>query len=116
MTGATVKAGALRRHATSLVLGAMGVAIAVISGLIGAAWQARQEPEVATPRVRVMDIDRLVEPLAADPTLTDEERTDRARELSTALGQAVAQEVAAGAIVLDGAAVYAAPDEVYVRP
>ncbi len=116
MSDATENRAARGRLTTNLVLGGIGVAIAALSALIGAAWQARQAPELTPTRVRVMDIDRLVEPLAADLTLTDEERTARARALSAALGEAVALEVAAGAIVLDGAAVYAAPDDAYVRP
>lgn len=109
--------GAARAHlTTALVFGGIALAIAVLSALTGAAWQARRSNEPPPPRVRVMDINRLIEPLAADLTLTDEERADRARALSLALGAAVAAEVATGAIVLDAAAVYAAPDDAYVRP
>ena len=83
--------------------------------MIGAAIQARQQGGT-TQRVLVVDITRLVEPIAADLSLTDRERFDRAHQISDAIGRVVAEEVAAGAIVLDADAVYAAPEEFYVRP
>lgn len=116
MSGKADTGAARADPTTTLVFGAIALAIAVMSAFIGAAWQARRITEPPTARVRVVDIDRLIEPLAADLTLTDEERADRARALSLALGEAVAAEVATGAIVLDAAAVYAAPDDAYVRP
>lgn len=95
----------------------MAVALVGLSGLIGAELQARQQPRAAPgPNVLILDITRTVEPLAADLTLSDEQRVERARALSAALGEAVAAQVAAGTIVLDAAAVYAAPDHAYVRP
>ena len=88
-----------------------------LSGMIGAALQARQQPPAAPgPSVLILDITRTVEPLAADLSLTDEARVERAQALSAALGEAVAAHVAAGTIVLDAGAVYAAPEQAYVRP
>jgi len=89
--------------------------LAGVSGLVGAAIQARQQAAPAA-RVLVVDVTRLVEPIAADPGLTDAERVTQARALSEAIGRAVAERVAAGAIVLEADAVYAAPPDAYVRP
>ena len=87
-----------------------------MSGPQDSAARANRSGTLAAARVLVVDVTRLVEPIAADPTLTDAERVTQARALSEAIGQAVAEQVAAGAIVLEADAVYAAPPDAYVRP
>ena len=114
MSASQDRAAPTNRSGTFAVAAVL-VVLAGVSGLVGASLQARRHPAPAA-QVVVVDITRLVEPIAADPDLTDAERVTHARALSEAIGRAVAEQVAAGAIVLEADAVYAAPPDAYVRP
>lgn len=112
---ATHHSAARANRSGTFVVAVVLSVLAGVSGLVGAAIQSRRQTPPA-PRILVVDITRLVEPIAADASLTDAERVTQARALSEAIGRAVAEQVAAGAIVLEADAVYAAPPDAYVRP
>ncbi len=90
------------------------VAVSVASGVLGGIFYVRaQDPP---PRVLVVDMRRLVQRVAADPSLDEASRQQRAAALGTAVVKAIDTQAANGAIVLDASAVLRAPKDVYVEP
>ena len=101
------------REATSAIIShAITAAIALAGGALGGLIYSRSSE---VPQVRVVDMRRLVEAIARDPTLDEAGRKARTEEVSNAISRLVTEQAARGAIVLDGSAVLRAPDQVYVE-
>lgn len=90
------------------------IAIAAAAGVGGAVWYVRHQQRV--PDLVVLDMRRLIEPLANDGELSDTERKKRIQRLSEIATRTIDAYAARGAIVLDGSAVLRAPRRVYVGP
>jgi hypothetical protein len=89
-------------------------AIGLVGGVLGALFYVRaQEPAV---RVRVLDMRRIVETIARDPTLDEEARRARTRDVSERISVIVSEQAAQGALILDGSTVLRAPASAYVEP
>lgn len=121
MSGGNRSARAPGHALANGVIGAIAAAGLTVAGLIGAEIQSRRQPAAhiaptAPSRVLVLDPTPWVRPIAADPTLSEQERLTRTQELSDALALAIERELAAGAIILNAQAVQAAPEAAYVRP
>lgn len=102
------------REATSAIIShAITAAIALAGGALGGLIYSRSSE--VPPQVRVVDMRRLVEAIARDPTLDEAGRKARTEEVSNAISRLVTEQAARGAIVLDGSAVLRAPDQVYVE-
>jgi len=102
------------REATSAIIShAITAAIAVAGGALGGLIYSRSNE--LPQQVRVVDMRRLVEAIAQDPTLDEAGRRARTEEVSNAISKLVTEQAARGAIVLDGSAVLRAPAQVYVE-
>jgi hypothetical protein len=104
----------MREGAISVVLYLLSLAVAGASGAVGGALYVRHQPR--PPRVVVLDIRRLAEPVVNDASLSDAARRQRITQIGSALSQNLAHYAQDGAIVLDGSAVLRAPREAYVEP
>ena len=93
---------------------AMTASIAAVAGALGGLLYARsQEPP---PQIQVLDMRRVVEAVAGDPTLDEASRRARAREISNVVSRYIDEQASHGVIVLDGSAVLRAPERLYVEP
>lgn len=94
---------------------ALLVAISVVSGTIGAvAYDRFRSPP---PRIMVLDMPALVQPIASDPSLNEYQRRQITEDLGRALEAAMTEEVEVhGNIVLDASAILRAPEDSYVQP
>lgn len=91
------------------------IVIAVVAGALGAVIYQRYA--VPTPqRFVVVDVQRMLEPLAADRTIDDTERRVRAKLIAEAVRRSADRFAESGFIVLDASAVLKAPKDVYVEP
>lgn len=92
----------------------MTAAIGVTGGAIGGFLYARtQAPPL---QIQVLDMRRLVDAVASDPTLDAAARRSKTQEISDAVSKLVGEQAARGVIVLDASAVLRAPPQVYVEP
>ena len=102
------------REATSAIIShVITAAIALAGGTLGGLIYSRSSE--VPPQVRGVDMRRLVEAIARDPTLDEAGRKARSEEVSNAISRLVTEQAARGAIVLDGSAVLRAPEQVYVE-
>lgn len=98
-------------HVLSYTLSA---AFCIAAGALGGVLYARsQDPP---PRFVVVDLRRLVEPIAVDSGLSDADRRERTERIGSAVRASVDAYAANGAIVLDASAVLRAPENLYVKP
>lgn len=92
----------------------MTASIAAVSGALGGLLYARsQDPP---PQIQVLDMRRVVEAVAGDPSLDEASRRVRAQEISSVVSRYIDDQAAQGVIVLDGSAVLRAPERLYVEP
>jgi hypothetical protein len=93
---------------------AMTASIAAVAGALGGLLYARsQDPP---PQIQVLDMRRVVEAVAGDPTLDEASRRARAQEISSVVSRYIDEQASQGVIVLDGSAVLRAPERLYVEP
>ena len=104
----------MREGAISVMLYLLSLAVAGASGAVGGALYVRHQPRA--PKVVVLDIRRLAEPVVNDGTLSNDARRQRIAQIGSALSQNLTHYVQDGAIVLDASAVLRAPREAYVEP
>lgn len=89
-------------------------AIGLTGGVIGGLLYARaQEPPL---RIQVLDMRRLVDAVASDPTLDAAARRSKTQQISNVVSKLVGEQASRGVIVLDGSAVLRAPPQAYVEP
>lgn len=89
-------------------------AIGVTGGAIGSYLYARaQDPPL---KIQVLDMRRLVDAVASDPTLDVAARRSKTQEISDAISKLVGEQADRGIIVLDASAVLRAPPQAYVEP
>lgn len=98
-------------HVISYVLSA---AFCITAGALGGVVYERLQDRPA-PMV-VVDLRRLIEPIATDPSLSEDDRRERTQKISEAVRASVETYVASGVIVLDASAVLRAPENAYVKP
>jgi hypothetical protein len=104
----------MRESGAAVLSIAVTAAIAVAGGALGGLLYARsQDPPL---RVQVLDMRRLVEAVARDPTLDEAARRARTQEISDVVSKFLGEQAARGVIVLDGSAVLQAPPQAYVEP
>jgi hypothetical protein len=89
-------------------------AIGATAGALGGWCYGRTVPP--PPQIRVVDMRRIVEAIAADPRLDEAGRRARTQEISDAISEFVTSEAHDGALILEGAAVLRAPPSVYIEP
>lgn len=104
----------MREFALAVATYLVSASISVAAGIAGGVWYARHQDR--PPALVVLDMRRLVEPLAADIKLDDAERRKRIERLGESATHTINSYAARGAIVLDGSAVLRAPSTVYVNP
>jgi hypothetical protein len=104
----------MRETLISVGLYLVSLAIAGASGALGGIWYLRHQ--TPPPRLLVVDMRRLVEPVLADSTLPEAERRERITQIGTAVSRMLNQYSQEGAIVLDASAVLRAPRQAYVQP
>jgi hypothetical protein len=90
----------------------LSAAISATAGVAGGVWYVRHQER--PPPVVVLDMKKLVEPVAADAGLDDSERQRRILNIGLRATQAIDDYAARGVIVLDGSAVLRAPSSAYV--
>ena len=90
----------------------LSAAISAAAGVAGGIWYVRHEER--PPPLVVLDMKKLIEPLAADAGLDDSERQRRVLNIGIRATQAIDDYAARGVIVLDGSAVLRAPSSAYV--
>lgn len=89
-------------------------ALGAVSGIGGAVFYgAYQTPPT---RVMVVDMTRLLEPIATDPTLDEYEKRRITERFGDALNRVLDEHARTGVIVLDASAVVRAPGDSYVEP
>lgn len=98
-------------HVVSYTLSA---AFCITAGALGGVLYGRLQDR--PPRVVVVDLRRLIEPIAIDPALSEDDRRQRTEKIGEAVRASVETYVASGAIVLDASAVLRAPETAYVQP
>lgn len=104
----------MRELGSILISTAITAAIGLTGGAIGGLLYARaQEPPL---RIQVLDMRRLVDAVASDPTLDAAARRSKTQEISNAVSKLVGEQASRGVIVLDGSAVLRAPPQAYVEP
>ena len=93
---------------------AMTASMAAVAGALGGLLYARsQDPP---PKIQVLDMRRVVQAVASDPTLDEASRRARAQEISGVVSRYIDEQASRGVIVLDGSAVLRAPERLYVEP
>ena len=112
---ATAESTKVARADIGLGMIALLVAISVVSGAIGAvAYDRFRTPP---PRIMVLDMPALVQPIASDPSLNEYQKRQITEDLGRALEAAMNEEVEAkGNIVLDASVILRAPESSYVQP
>jgi hypothetical protein len=104
----------MRELGSVVISTAITAAIGLTGGAIGGLLYARsQEPWL---RIEVLDMRRLVDSVANDPTLDAAARRSKTQEISDAVGRLIDERASHGIIVLDGSAVLRAPPQSYVQP
>jgi hypothetical protein len=104
----------MRELGSMIVSTVMTAAIGVTGGAIGGLLYARaQDPPL---QVQVLDMRRMVETVASDPTLDANARRVKTQEISDAISTLVGERAAHGVIVIDASAVLRAPPQAYVQP
>lgn len=93
----------------------MTVALAAVAGAIGAQWALRSRP-APEPQLVVLDMARLIQPIAKDPALSDDEKRERTQALGRSVGERIEALAAQGVVVLDASAIVRAPDARFVEP
>jgi len=69
------------------------------------------------PRIMVLDMPALVQPIASDPSLNEYQKRQITEDLGRALEAAMNEEVEVnGNIVLDASVILRAPESSYVQP
>lgn len=99
---------------SSLINGALMIAISVISGVLGAVVYERMQPP--PPRIMVLNMSELLQPIANDPSLNALEKRRITEDIGSALQRSMQIEADNGAIILDASVVLKAPEESYVQP
>jgi hypothetical protein len=84
------------------------------AGVLGGMWYVKHQNPA--PRLMVLDMRQLVEPLAANPALDATEQKRRVDLLSRRASASIDAYATQGTIVLDASAVLRAPRSVYVQP
>lgn len=92
----------------------VSAAISAAAGVAGGVWYVRHQDK--PPALVVLDMKRLVEPIAADASLDDSERHRRILQLGERATRSIDEYAARGVIVLDGSAVLRAPRSTYLGP
>ena len=112
---ATAESAKVARADIGLGMIALLVAISVVSGAIGAvAYDRFRTPP---PRIMVLDMPALVQPIASDPSLNEYQKRQITEDLGRALEAAMNEEVEVnGNIVLDASVILRAPESSYVQP
>lgn len=109
-----VESAGMSAAGSTLLSIAMTASIAAVAGALGGLLYARsQDPP---PQIQVLDMRRVVEAVADDPTLDEASRRARAREISNVVSRYIDEQASHGVIVLDGSAVLRAPERLYVEP
>ena len=112
---ATAESAKVARADIGLGMIALLVAISIVSGAIGAvAYDRFRTPP---PRIMVLDMPALVQPIASDPSLNEYQKRQITEDLGRALEAAMNEEVEVnGNIVLDASVILRAPESSYVQP
>lgn len=109
-----VESAGMSAAGSTLLSIAMTASIAAVAGALGGLLYARsQDPP---PQIQVLDMRRVVEAVAGDPTLDEASRRARAQEISSVVSRYIDEQASHGMIVLDGSAVLRAPERLYVEP
>jgi hypothetical protein len=104
----------MRESLTSFVGILVSIAVASASGALGSVlYMEHLRPP---PKIVILDMRRLIEPVVNDESLTDALRRQRIAEIGSAVDKSVARYAAGGAIVLDGSSILRAPRDAYVEP
>lgn len=101
-------------RAGSIAMIGLVVGVALVSGAIGAAIMDLRRP--LPPRVLVLDMASLLDPIANDPALNSYEKRRLTEDLGAALNRAMQAEANEGAIIIDASMVLMAPGSSYVQP
>jgi hypothetical protein len=104
----------MRESLVSLVGIVLSIAVAGVSGALGGVLYARHQ--APPPRIVIVDMRRLIEPVVNDASLADSTRRQRIAEIGAAVNKSVERYVLSGAIVLDASSILRAPREAYVEP
>ena len=112
---ATAEPAKVARADIGLGMIALLVAISIVSGAIGAVVYDRYR--TPPPRIMVLDMPALVQPIATDPSLNEYQKRQITEDLGRALEAAMIEEVEVnGNIVLDASVILRAPESSYVQP
>jgi hypothetical protein len=108
---------------SGLLNAALNLLVAAVSGVLGAVLYAHWRyvppappPVAPPPRLVVLDMQQLIEPVMKDATLDDSGRRARVMEISNHASKTIDKYVADGIVVIDAAAVLRAPAGMYVKP
>jgi hypothetical protein len=104
----------MRESLVSFVGILLSVAVAGVSGALGGVLYVRHQ--TPPPRIVILDMRRLIEPVVNDASLADSTRRQRIAEIGSAVRKSVERYAQGGAIVLDGSSILRAPREAYVEP
>jgi hypothetical protein len=92
----------------------LSTAFSLTGGVLGGMLYFKHSS--TAPQVVVLDMRRLVEPLALDPHMEASEQRRRVEDMSRRASELIDAYAAKGAIVLDASAVLRAPQKLYVQP